>query len=42
MTVQLHTLPNGFRIATEAMPGLKSAAIGVAVANRAATGRFTT
>ena len=29
MTVRLHTLPNGFRIATEAMPGLKSAAIGV-------------
>ncbi len=29
MTVQLHTLPNGFRIATEAMPGLKSASIGV-------------
>ena len=29
MTVQLHTLPNGFRVATEAMPGLKSAAIGV-------------
>ncbi len=29
MTVRLHTLPNGFRIATEAMPGLKSAAIGI-------------
>ncbi len=29
MTVRLHTLPNGFRIATETMPGLKSAAIGV-------------
>jgi predicted Zn-dependent peptidase len=29
LTVRLHTLPNGFRIATEAMPGLKSAAIGV-------------
>ena len=29
MTVRLHTLPNGFRIATESMPGLKSAAIGV-------------
>ena len=29
MTVRLHTLPNGFRIATEVMPGLHSAAIGV-------------
>ncbi len=29
MTVRLHTLSNGFRIATEHMPGLKSAAIGV-------------
>jgi len=29
LTVQLHTLPNGFRIATETMPGLKSASIGV-------------
>ena len=29
MSVRLHTLPNGFRIATETMPGLKSAAIGV-------------
>ena len=29
MTVQLHTLSNGFRIATEHMPGLKSASIGV-------------
>ena len=29
MTVRLHTLPNGFRIATEAMPALKSASIGV-------------
>ena len=29
MTVRLHTLPNGFRIATESMPGLKSASIGV-------------
>ena len=29
MTVRLHTLPNGFRIATEHMPGLKSAAVGV-------------
>ncbi|APX89359.1 peptidase M16 [Brevirhabdus pacifica] len=29
MTVELHTLPNGFRIVTEAMPGLGSASIGV-------------
>ena len=29
MTVQQHTLSNGFRIVTEHMPGLKSAAIGV-------------
>ena len=29
MTVQSHTLPNGFRIVTEHMPGLKSASIGV-------------
>ena len=29
MTVNLTTLPNGFRIATEHMPGLQSAAIGV-------------
>ena len=29
MTVQLHTLPNGFRIVTEAMPGLQSASIGL-------------
>lgn len=29
MTVQLTTLPNGFRIVTEHMPGLQSAAIGV-------------
>jgi predicted Zn-dependent peptidase len=29
LTVQLHTLSNGFRIVTENMPGLKSAAIGV-------------
>jgi predicted Zn-dependent peptidase len=29
LSVRLHTLPNGFRIATEHMPGLKSAAIGV-------------
>ncbi|MEM9031005.1 MAG: pitrilysin family protein [Pseudomonadota bacterium] len=29
MTVKTHTLPNGFRIVTENMPGLKSAALGV-------------
>ena len=29
MTVNLTTLPNGFRIVTEYMPGLQSAAIGV-------------
>ncbi|MDQ2065826.1 pitrilysin family protein [Xinfangfangia sp. CPCC 101601] len=29
MTVKLHTLPNGLRIVTEAMPGLKSASIGL-------------
>jgi predicted Zn-dependent peptidase len=29
LTVRLHTLSNGFRIATEHMPGLKSASIGV-------------
>ncbi|SFA85700.1 Predicted Zn-dependent peptidase [Poseidonocella pacifica] len=29
MTVQTHTLDNGFRIVTEQMPGLQSAAIGV-------------
>ncbi|MFC7705664.1 M16 family metallopeptidase [Plastorhodobacter daqingensis] len=29
MTSRLTTLPNGFRIATETMPGLKSASIGV-------------
>ena len=29
MTVNLHTLPNGLRIVTEHMPGLKSASIGV-------------
>ena len=29
MTVELHTLPNGFRIVTEHMPGLLSAAVGV-------------
>ena len=29
MTIQLHILSNGFRIVTEAMPGLKSASVGV-------------
>ena len=29
MTVQTHRLPNGLRVVTEAMPGLKSAAVGV-------------
>lgn len=29
MTVQLHTLPNGFRIVTEHMPSLESASIGI-------------
>ncbi|WP_197916068.1 M16 family metallopeptidase [Thiosulfatihalobacter marinus] len=29
MTVELHTLSNGFRIVTEHMPGLESAAIGI-------------
>lgn len=29
MTVQLHTLSNGFRIVTEQMPGLESASIGI-------------
>ncbi|SFH15537.1 Predicted Zn-dependent peptidase [Palleronia marisminoris] len=29
MTVQLHTLPNGLRVVTEHMPGLKSASVGV-------------
>ncbi|MGR3500355.1 MAG: M16 family metallopeptidase [Limimaricola soesokkakensis] len=29
MSVQLHTLSNGFRIATERMPGLQSASIGI-------------
>ena len=29
LTVQLHTLSNGFRIVTEAMPGLQSASIGL-------------
>jgi len=29
LTQRLHTLPNGFRIVTEAMPGLQSASIGL-------------
>nr|MCU0908081.1 insulinase family protein [Paracoccaceae bacterium] len=29
MTVRLDTLPNGLRVVTEAMPGLKSASIGI-------------
>lgn len=29
MSQQMHTLPNGFRIVTEHMPGLESAAIGI-------------
>ncbi|MFN4203451.1 MAG: M16 family metallopeptidase [Tabrizicola sp.] len=29
MTQRLHTLPNGFRIVTEAMPGLQSATVGL-------------
>ena len=29
MTQRLHTLPNGFRIVTEAMPGLQSASVGL-------------
>ncbi|MCG6901081.1 MAG: insulinase family protein [Rhodobacter sp.] len=29
MTVELHTLSNGFRIVTEQMPGLKSTALGI-------------
>ncbi len=29
MTIQTHTLPNGFRIVTEDMPGLKSTSIGI-------------
>jgi predicted Zn-dependent peptidase len=29
LTERLHTLPNGFRIVTEAMPGLQSASIGL-------------
>jgi len=29
LTIQIHTLSNGFRIVTENMPGLKSAALGI-------------
>jgi len=29
LTVQIHTLPNGFRIVSENMPGLQSASIGI-------------
>ena len=29
MSERLHTLPNGFRIVTEAMPGLQSASVGL-------------
>jgi predicted Zn-dependent peptidase len=29
LTSQLHTLPNGFRIVTEEMPGLQSASVGL-------------
>ncbi len=29
MTVQIHTLPNGFRVVTEHMPGLSSASVGI-------------
>jgi len=29
VTVHLHELPNGFRVVSERMPGLKSAALGV-------------
>ncbi len=29
MSLRLHTLPNGFRIVTEDMPGLKSASVGI-------------
>lgn len=32
MTVRIHTLSNGFRVATEHMPGLESASVGVWVA----------
>ena len=29
MSVQVTTLPNGFRIVSEPMPGLESAAVGI-------------
>ncbi len=29
MSIQLHTLSNGFRVVTETMPGLKSASVGI-------------
>ena len=29
MTVEIHTLSNGFRVVTEHMPGLESAAVGI-------------
>ena len=29
MTIQTHTLPNGFQIVTEHMPGLQSASVGI-------------
>ena len=29
MSVRIHTLPNGFRVVTEHMPGLKSASLGI-------------
>ena len=29
MTIQTTTLPNGFRIVTDTMPGLKSASVGI-------------
>jgi predicted Zn-dependent peptidase len=29
VTLRTHTLPNGFRIVTEDMPGLKSASVGL-------------
>ena len=32
MSVEFHTLSNGFRIVTEHMPGLQSASIGIWVA----------
>ncbi len=32
MTIRLDTLPNGFRVVTEEMPGLESAAVGVWIA----------